>query len=74
MRSCLRSNPTVASNVHIARAIAAALLDDPAKLEEHSAAAMALLPFVENIYPSAAAFLTRALALAGPRSGDADRF
>lgn len=61
----LQGNPTVASNVHIAHAIAAALLNDPAKLDEHSAAAMDLLPFIENIYPSAAAFLTRALALAG---------
>jgi diguanylate cyclase (GGDEF)-like protein len=61
----LADNPTVASNVHITRALAAAVLDDPAELDRHSAAAMALLPFVENLYLSVAAYLTRALALAG---------
>ncbi|MEJ3749267.1 diguanylate cyclase [Actinomycetes bacterium KLBMP 9797] len=61
----LAGNPTVASNVHITRALAALVLDDPAGLDRHSAAAMALLPFVENLYLSVAAYLTRALALAG---------
>jgi diguanylate cyclase (GGDEF)-like protein len=58
-------NPTVASNIHVIRALAAALLDDPAQLDRHSEAAMALLPFIENLYLSVAAYLTRALALAG---------
>ncbi|MCW6008234.1 diguanylate cyclase [Micromonospora sp. CPCC 205371] len=61
----LAGNPTVASNVHITRALAAALLDDAAALDRHSEAAMALLPFIENLYLSVAAYLTRALALAG---------
>jgi diguanylate cyclase (GGDEF)-like protein len=60
----LAGNPTVASNVHITRALAAAVLDDPAELDRHSAAAMALLPFIENLYLSVTAYLTRALALA----------
>jgi diguanylate cyclase (GGDEF)-like protein len=58
-------NPTVASNIHITRALAAALLDDPAGLDRHSSAAMALLPFIENLYLSTSAYLTRGLALAG---------
>jgi len=67
----LAGNPTVASNVHITRALAAAVLEDRAELERHSAAAMALLPFVENLYLSVSAYLTRALALAGQvRSAD----
>ncbi|WP_345516164.1 diguanylate cyclase [Phytohabitans houttuyneae] len=69
----LADNPTVASNVHITRALAAAVLDEPAELDRHSAAAMALLPFMENLYLSVPAYLTRALALAaGVRTAEAD--
>ncbi|HEU5110059.1 MAG TPA: sensor domain-containing diguanylate cyclase, partial [Micromonosporaceae bacterium] len=61
----LDGNPTVACNVHVTRAIAAAVLDDPAELDRHSAAAIALAPFIENLYLASSAYLTRALALAG---------
>ncbi|MGN9908954.1 diguanylate cyclase [Phytohabitans sp. LJ34] len=68
----LAGNPTLASNVHITRALAALLLDDPAELDRHSAAAMELLPFIENLYLSVPAYLTRALAVAGRvRAADA---
>jgi diguanylate cyclase (GGDEF)-like protein len=68
----LDGNPTLASNVHITQALAALVLDDPAELDRQSAAAMALLPFIENLYLSVPAYLTRALALAG-RARTADR-
>ena len=57
-------NPLAAVNVHITRALAAAVFDDATELDRHSATAMALLPFVESTYLTSVAHLLRALALA----------
>ena len=58
------SNPTAAANVHITRALAGALLDDPRELGDHAAAAQPLLPFIESTYGTAVAHLLWSMALA----------
>lgn len=68
----LTDNPVAATNVHITRALAAALLDDPAELERHAAAAMPLLPSTPATYPVALGYLLQAMALAGRIRGDPD--
>ena len=67
------TNPLALFDVHIARAIAAAILGDPVGLARHTAAAMPLLPFAACLYPTALARLLRGLALAGEvRAGHGD--
>src|SRR3954454_6291147 len=58
-------NPLALFDVHVTRAIAAAILGDPVGLARHAAAAMPLLSFAAGLYPIALARLLRALALAG---------
>ncbi|MDT7624556.1 MAG: hypothetical protein QOF99_5457, partial [Pseudonocardiales bacterium] len=58
-------NPLALFDVHIARAIAAAIFGDPVGLARHAAAAMPLLPVAAGLYPIALARLLRGLALAG---------
>jgi signal transduction histidine kinase len=58
-------NPLAVFDVHITRAIAAAIFGDPVDLARHAAAAMPLLPFAAGLYPIALARLLRGLALAG---------
>ena len=66
-------NPVALLYAHLSRAIAAALFGDPVGLEQHSAAAIPLLPAVPGLYPIAVAQLLRGLALAGQaRTGDGD--
>ncbi|HVH22085.1 MAG TPA: GAF domain-containing protein, partial [Pseudonocardia sp.] len=66
-------NPLAIFDVHIARAIAAAIFGDPVGLARHTAAAMSLLPFAACLYPTALARLLRGLALAGQvRAGHGD--
>jgi hypothetical protein len=57
-------NPLALFVVHVNRALAAAIFDNPAGLARHTAAAMPLLPFAAGLYPSAVARLLRGLALA----------
>jgi diguanylate cyclase (GGDEF)-like protein len=57
------SIPSVAGNMHIARALAAAILDDPPSLAQHSQAAMELRYAFEALYGDWQAHLTRAIAL-----------
>jgi predicted ATPase/signal transduction histidine kinase len=67
-------NPLALFDVHIARAIAAAILGDPVALARHTAAAMPLLPAAVGLYPIALARLLRGLALAGQaRAGHGDQ-
>ena len=56
--------PAVPFYGHLSRAIAAAILDDPASLRHHTAAAMQALPFALGNYVTAVARLLRGLALA----------
>ncbi len=56
--------PAVPFYGHLSRAIAAAILDDPASLRHHTAAAMESLPFALGNYVTAVARLLRGLALA----------
>jgi signal transduction histidine kinase len=63
-------NPLALFDVHIARAIAAAIFGEPAGLARHTAATMPLLPFAVGLYPTAVARLLRGLALAGQVHGD----
>jgi diguanylate cyclase (GGDEF)-like protein len=58
------ASAAVVTSTHIARALAAALFDNPASLAEHSRAAMASLPTLEATYLHWQAKLVRALALA----------
>jgi signal transduction histidine kinase len=58
-------NPLALFDVHIARAIAAAIFGDPVGLARHTAAAMPLLPAAAGLYPIALARLLRGMALAG---------
>src|SRR6266511_5533690 len=58
-------NPQALFHAHLARALAAAILGDPAGLLRHTAAAMSLLPAALGLYPTALARLLRGLALAG---------
>ncbi|MDT7568651.1 MAG: hypothetical protein QOG76_7275, partial [Pseudonocardiales bacterium] len=54
-------NPLALFDVHIARAIAAAIFGDPVGLARHAAAAMPLLPVAAGLYPIALARLLRGL-------------
>ena len=66
-------NPTARFAAHFARAIAAAILDDPAALRENSAAATQSLVFVPGNYATAVARFLRGLALAADaRTGPPD--
>jgi predicted ATPase/signal transduction histidine kinase len=58
-------NPIGLLQAHINRAIATAILGDPAGLARHTEAAMSLLPALAGLYPTAQARLLRGLALAG---------
>ncbi|MEU8081871.1 diguanylate cyclase [Catellatospora citrea] len=60
----LAGNPVAVSNVHVTRALAAALLDDMPALHRHIEAATALLPVNPSVYPVAQARLLRGLDLA----------
>ena len=62
--SMLADDRLNAAYLRVARALAAAVLDRPAELERHTAAAMPLLSAVEAQYPVAIARLLRALSLA----------
>ena len=67
-------NPPAQFHAHLSHATAAAVFGDQAGLERHTAAAMLLVPVVPGLYPTAAARLLRALALAGQaRDADADQ-
>ena len=67
-------NPLAQFFAHLSRANAAAIFGDPAGLEQHTAAAMPLVPVLPGLYPTAVARLLRGLALAGQaRSADADQ-
>jgi diguanylate cyclase (GGDEF)-like protein len=57
-------NAATVANVHITRALTAALLDDPAELDRQAAAAMPLLSAIPSTYPVAVAHVMWALALA----------
>jgi signal transduction histidine kinase len=57
-------NPLGLFHAYVNHAIVAAIFGDPAGLERHTAAAMALLPAVPGLYPTALARLLRGLALA----------
>ena len=66
-------NPAVPFYGHLSHAIAAAILDDPATLRRHTAAAMQTLPFALGNYVTAVARLLRGLALAADaRAAPAD--
>jgi signal transduction histidine kinase len=58
-------NPLAHFFAHLSRANAAAIFDDLAGLERHTAAAMPLVPVLPGLYPTAVARLLRGLALAG---------
>ncbi|MET7398267.1 AAA family ATPase [Dactylosporangium sp. NPDC005572] len=58
-------DPLALFHAHVNRALAAAVLGDPAGLAGHTAAAMPLLPAAPGLYPTALAHLLRGLALAG---------
>ncbi|WP_432969114.1 AAA family ATPase [Dactylosporangium sp. CA-233914] len=58
-------NPTALFHAHVTRAIAAAILADPAGLTRHTAAAMSLRPAGLGLYATGIAYLLRGLALAG---------
>ena len=53
----LDGNPLAAVNVHVTGALAAAVFDDAAELDRHTAAAVPLLPFVESTYLTSTAYL-----------------
>ena len=57
-------NPLAAAVMHVTRAFCAAVLDHPAELARHAAAAMPLLRFIGPSYPTAMAHVLRALSLA----------
>ncbi|MCK9931182.1 diguanylate cyclase [Frankia sp. Mgl5] len=61
----LVANPLTAAQLHITRAVAAAILDHPVELARHTAGAMAVLPAVQAHYSTVLARLLRSLALAG---------
>ncbi len=66
-------NQNAQFHAHLIHATAAAIFGDQAALERHTAAAMLLVPVLPGLYPTAAARLLRALALAGQaRDADAD--
>ncbi|WP_045877759.1 diguanylate cyclase [Pseudofrankia sp. DC12] len=61
----LAANPIAVVDLHISRALAAAILDHQGELARHTAAMMPLLPITEAQYRVVVARLLRALALAG---------
>jgi diguanylate cyclase (GGDEF)-like protein len=63
--SVLAANPIAVGHLHIARALAATILDHPAEAARHTAAVMPLMPFLHLQYSEAVARLLRALSLAG---------
>ena len=67
-------NPLAQFFAHLSEANAAAIFGDPVGLEQHTAAAMPLIPVLPGLYPTAVARLLRGLALAGQaRTADADQ-
>ena len=60
----MTDNPTAVANLHVTRALVAALFGDEAGLDEHTCAAMRELRFIRGAYPAVLAYLLRALALA----------
>ncbi|MBL7492679.1 diguanylate cyclase [Frankia sp. AgB1.9] len=60
----LAGNPQAVAHMHIARAIAAAILDQPADLARHTAAALPFCSTTGSNYSMAIARVLRALALA----------
>ncbi len=60
----LAGNPVAVSNVHVTKALAAALLDDMPALHHHIEAATELLPVNPSTYPVAQARLLRGIDLA----------
>jgi diguanylate cyclase (GGDEF)-like protein len=58
------SNPLAAAITHVTGAMCAAVLDRPAELARHAAAAMPLLRFIGPSYPTAVAHVLRGLSLA----------
>jgi predicted ATPase/signal transduction histidine kinase len=68
------SDPLVHFHAHLNHAHAAAIFGDQAGLEQHTAAAMSLVPALPGIYSTAVARLLRGLALAGQaRSTDPEQ-
>ena len=66
-------NPTARFAAHFARAITAAIFDDPAALRENTAVAMQSLVFVPGNYATAVARVLRGLSLAADaRTGPAE--
>jgi signal transduction histidine kinase len=66
-------NPLVVIHVHLCRAIAAAVFDDPDELARQGAAAVRLLPVITGFSMSALAYPLYGLGLAGQaRSADGD--
>ncbi|ONH22207.1 diguanylate cyclase [Pseudofrankia asymbiotica] len=63
--SLLATDLAVVFHLHVAWALAAAILGRPADLDRHTAAVMPLLPTFETNYPTAVARVLRMLALAG---------
>jgi diguanylate cyclase (GGDEF)-like protein len=72
----MASNPLAAAVMHVTQALCAAILDRPAELARHAAAAMPLLGFVGPSYPSAVAHVLQALSLADSAraAGRSERF
>ncbi|MBL7502747.1 diguanylate cyclase [Frankia sp. CNm7] len=71
----LAANPYATAHLHLTRALAAAILDHPAELERHTAAAMPLFSARTELYTVATARLLRALSLAGQaRSTEPGRY
>jgi signal transduction histidine kinase len=67
-------NPHALFFAHLNQANAAAIFGDPARLEQHTAAAMPLVLVAEPMYSTAVARLLRGLAVAGQaRRADADQ-
>jgi diguanylate cyclase (GGDEF)-like protein len=62
--AAMAANPLAAAIMHVTGALGAALLDRPADLTRHTAAAMPLLRFVGPSYPTAVAHVLLALSLA----------
>jgi signal transduction histidine kinase len=66
-------NPTAQFSAHLPRAVAAAIIDDPAALTRHTFAAMQSLHLIPGNYATALARLLRGLALAADaRAAQAD--
>ena len=63
--SMLAANPVAAANLHLSRALTAAIFDHPAESAWHAEAFLSLFPFPETTYGVTTARLLRAVALAG---------